>query len=136
MITIRQIKQRGNAALWADVSESEYMMVLDDPDVETRIVCIPITPSPEATQPTQAEAPSEREALIARCERDSHNLTFPFLAPTIKEQHEAAQTLRDCAAALATQQAALTQADMNAEYVRGRADGWNAARSSEGERRP
>lgn len=50
-----------------------------------------------------------REALIARCERDAHNLTFPFMEPTIKDQHEAAQTLRDCAAALqwaASQQAA------------------------------
>lgn len=50
-----------------------------------------------------------RQALIARCERDAYNLTYPFMAPTIKEQHEAAQTLRDCAAALqwaASQQAA------------------------------
>lgn len=50
------------------------------------------------TDRTTEEA--KREALIARCERDAHNLTFPFMAPTIKEQHEAAQTLKDCAAAL------------------------------------
>ena len=50
------------------------------------------------TDRTAEEA--KREALIARCERDAHNLTFPFMAPTIKEQHEAAQTLMDCAAVL------------------------------------
>lgn len=42
----------------------------------------------------------EAKALAEKCEVAAHNLTFPFMALSIKEQHEAAAVLRECAEAI------------------------------------
>lgn len=97
-------------------------------------------PSPEATQPTQAEAPSEREAremqeVADKLREAGYHSAANNTERTIADIKSGNMPRAVIGAALATQHAAFTKADMNAEYVRGRADGWNAACVAEPPRR-
>lgn len=82
----------------------------------------------------QAEAPSEREDFEAWAASKSMPLSSHGDGFYTNVRTRNAWGGWQARAALSTQQAGFTKADMNAEYARGRADGWGAVadRFSEG----